>query len=67
MILNRKQLQEILIKAHHHARLQAKEAGASIYYIKDGKRIREDAQGRKFKIIFDQARNRQEHDLHDYS
>ncbi|OWR28511.1 hypothetical protein CDO73_18350 [Saccharibacillus sp. O23] len=65
MIINRTQLQEILIKAHQYARLQAKEAGAFIYYIKDGKRIREDAQGWEFEIIFDQAGNRQELDLHD--
>lgn len=65
MIINRTQLQEILIKAHKYARLQAKEAGASIYYIKEGKRIREDALGRRFEIIFDQAGNRQELEFHD--
>lgn len=65
MIINRTQLQEILIKAHQYARLQAKEALASIYYIKDGKRIREDASGRRFEIIFDQAGNRQELEFHD--
>lgn len=65
MIINRTQLQEILIKAHQHARLQAKEVGASIYYIKDNKRIREDAQGRKFEITFDRAGNREEFEFHE--
>ncbi|WP_339258250.1 hypothetical protein MKZ12_00960 [Paenibacillus sp. FSL R5-0713] len=43
MFENREQLQGILKKANQHARKQAKESGASIYYIKNNKRVREDA------------------------
>lgn len=44
MIENREQLQEILKKANQHARQQAKKSGAFIYYRKNNKRIREDAE-----------------------
>ncbi|MNW31015.1 hypothetical protein D3C74_79190 [compost metagenome] len=60
MFANREQLQEILKKANQHARKQAKESGASIYYIKNNKRIREDAEGNKFEIVFDATGNRRE-------
>lgn len=60
MLSNREQLQEILKKANQHARKQAKESGASIYYIKNNKRIREDAEGNKFEIVFDVTGNRRE-------
>ncbi|CAI6084948.1 hypothetical protein PAECIP112173_04457 [Paenibacillus sp. JJ-100] len=65
MIENREQLQEILKKANQHARKQAKELGASIYYIKNNKRIREDAEGNKFEITFDAAGKRQEYEYHE--
>ncbi|WP_405154681.1 hypothetical protein [Paenibacillus sp. FSL K6-0108] len=58
MFENREQLQEILNKANQHARKQAKESGASIYYIKNNKRV--DAAGNKFEIIFDVTGKRQE-------
>jgi len=60
MLSNREQLQEILKKANQHARKQAKESGASIYYIKNNKRIREDSEGNKFEIVFDATGNRRE-------
>ncbi|MCM3786426.1 hypothetical protein M3231_26155 [Neobacillus mesonae] len=60
MAVNREQLQEILKKSNQRAREQAKQSGASIYYIKDSKRIREDAEGNKFEIHFDIHGNRVE-------
>gem|GEM_PF-1293292 len=65
MLENREQLQEILKKANQHARRQAKELGASIYYIKNNKRIREDAEGNQFEIRFDAAGKRQEYEVHE--
>ncbi|PQZ98457.1 MULTISPECIES: hypothetical protein [Paenibacillus] len=65
MFENREQLQAILKKANQHARKQAKESGASIYYIKNNKRVREDAEGNKFEIIFDATGKRQEFDYHE--
>ncbi|OMF10611.1 hypothetical protein BK131_23640 [Paenibacillus amylolyticus] len=65
MLENREQLQEILKKANQHARKQAKESGASIYYIKNNKRVREDAEGNKFEIIFDATGKRQEFEYHE--
>ncbi|WP_366347235.1 hypothetical protein [Paenibacillus amylolyticus] len=65
MFENREQLQEILKKANQHARKQAKESGASIYYIKNNKRVREDADGNKFEIIFDAYGKRQEFEYHE--
>ncbi|WP_127540593.1 hypothetical protein [Paenibacillus illinoisensis] len=65
MFVDRKQLQEILKKATQHARKQAKESGASIYYIKNNRRIREDAEGNKFEIIFDSTGERKEFDYHE--
>ncbi|GAS85386.1 MULTISPECIES: hypothetical protein [Paenibacillus] len=65
MVENREQLQEILKKANQHARKQAKESGASIYYIKNNKRVREDAAGNKFEITFDATGKRQEFKYHE--
>lgn len=65
MLPQREELQRLLKKAHHHAVAEAKKAGASIYYIKDGKRIREDATGQKFEIVYDPAGNRIELANHD--
>ncbi|MFC9712272.1 hypothetical protein ACFTRD_29550 [Paenibacillus sp. NPDC056933] len=65
MFENREQLQEILKKANQHARKQAKESGASIYYIKNNKRVREDAEGNKFEIIFDATGKRLEFEYHE--
>jgi len=66
MFVDRKQLQEILKKANQHARKQAKESGASIYYIKNNRRIREDAEGNKFEIIFNSTGERQEFEYHEW-
>ncbi|GGG14042.1 hypothetical protein [Paenibacillus aceti] len=55
MFSNREQLQEILRKANQYARKQARESGASIYYMKNNKRVREDGEGNKFEIIYDAA------------
>lgn len=60
MAVDREQLQNILRKANQRARQQAKQSGASIYYIKNNKRIREDAKGNKFEIIFDSQGKRME-------
>ncbi|MCH1638948.1 hypothetical protein MJ257_02415 [Paenibacillus timonensis] len=60
MAVDREQLQSILKKASQRARLQAKQSGASLYYIKDNRRIREDAEGNKFEIIFDTEGKRTE-------
>lgn len=67
MFETREQLQEILKKANQHARKQAKESGASIYYIKNNKRVREDAEGNKFEIIFDATGKRQEFEYHEWN
>jgi len=60
MAVDREQLQNILKKANQRARQQAKQSGASIYYIKNNKRIREDASGNKFEIFFDSQGKRME-------
>ncbi|MDU2242553.1 MAG: hypothetical protein E7E23_18450, partial [Paenibacillus sp.] len=60
MAVDREQLQSILKKAGQRARKQAKQSGASMYYIKDNRRIREDAEGNKFEIIFDSQGKRTE-------
>lgn len=65
MFKNREQLHEVLKKANQHARKRAKESGASIYYIKNNKRVREDAEGNKFEIIFDTMGKRQEFEYHE--
>lgn len=65
MVANREQLQEILKKANQHACKQARESGASIYYIKNNKRVREDANGNKFEIIYDATGKRHEFEYHE--
>jgi hypothetical protein len=51
------ELQEILSKASRSAREKAKSAGAPLYYINNGKRIREDADGRKFVLVVNSEGN----------
>ncbi|WP_218096378.1 hypothetical protein [Paenibacillus solanacearum] len=53
-------LKGILERAGQSARTEAKKAGASIYYMMGGKRIRESATGEKFEIIYDENGNRKE-------
>lgn len=65
MFVNREQLQKVLKKANQHARKQARESGASIYYIKNNKRVREDAEGNKFEIVIDATGKRQEFEYHE--
>ena len=65
MLPQREKLQGLLKKANQQAIDQAKKAGASIYYIEDGKRIREDASGKKFEIIYDITGKRTELVNHD--
>ncbi|MCM3702001.1 hypothetical protein [Paenibacillus macerans] len=60
MAVNREQLQDILKRANQSARQKAKQSGASLYYIKNNKRIREDAKGNKFEIFFDSTGKRME-------
>ncbi|WP_234032918.1 hypothetical protein [Paenibacillus faecalis] len=57
MFANPEQLQEVLKKANQHARKQARESGAFIYYIKNNKRVREDAEGNKSEIVLMQPEN----------
>ncbi|GJM70622.1 hypothetical protein HMSSN036_28380 [Paenibacillus macerans] len=65
MAVDREQLQNILKKANQRARQQAKQSGASLYYIKNNRRIREDAKGNKFEIIFDSQGKRMEREYID--
>ncbi|MEC0110142.1 hypothetical protein P4H27_24555 [Paenibacillus taichungensis] len=65
MFENREQLQEILKKANQHAKQQARDSGASIYYIKNNKRVREYAEGNKFEIVYDATGKRQEFEYHE--
>ncbi len=55
------ELKKILKQASEQAKSDAKRAGASIFYIVDGKRIREAANGQKFEIIFDENGKRKEY------
>ncbi|HEY0827373.1 MAG TPA: hypothetical protein VGE40_04715 [Bacilli bacterium] len=55
------ELKEILKQAMKQMELEAKLAGASIYYMVDGKRIREAASGQKYEIIYDENGNRLEY------
>ncbi|WP_017814896.1 hypothetical protein [Paenibacillus shenyangensis] len=64
-MLSREQLQEALKKAYEYARKQAKESGASIYYIKNDKRIREDANGNQFELIYNADGKRREIEYHE--
>ncbi len=65
MLPEREELQRLLKKANQHAVSQAKKLGASIYYIENDKRIREDASGRKFEITFDEDGQRVETASHE--
>jgi|GEM_PF-3557317 len=47
MIIRGQELSEILKKASQSARDKAKEAGAPLYYVSNGKYIKEDADGKK--------------------
>lgn len=64
MVVHRNELQRLLQKANQHEKEQAKKAGASIYYIENGKRIREDASGKKFEVIYDASGKRSESIYH---
>ncbi|MGV7114653.1 hypothetical protein, partial [Paenibacillus kyungheensis] len=61
MLLSREQLQQ----ANMNVRLKAKEAGASIYYIKNNKRLREDASGQKYEIVYTESGERKEYEYHE--
>lgn len=61
MLLSREQLQQ----ANINVRLKAKEAGASIYYIKNNKRLREDASGQKYEIVYTESGERKEYQYHE--
>ncbi|MFC5401320.1 hypothetical protein [Cohnella soli] len=65
MLLKGEELQAILDKAAEQARKEAKQAGASIYYIREEKRIRESADGQKFEILIDESGKRVERVLHE--
>ncbi|QGG54475.1 hypothetical protein [Paenibacillus sp. B01] len=65
MLQRREELQAILDRAADQARTEAKRAGASIYYIREKKRIRESADGKKFEIMIDESGNRVERVLHE--
>ncbi|HEY0826994.1 MAG TPA: hypothetical protein VGE40_02780 [Bacilli bacterium] len=45
------ELQEFLKKASQSVREKAKSTGAPLYYLRNGKRIREDAEGKKFILV----------------
>lgn len=47
------ELQEVLKRASNSVREKAKAAGAPLFYIRNGKRIREDADGKKYALIID--------------
>jgi hypothetical protein len=64
MLPKGEKLQEILKKASAQAKEEAKLAGASIYYMVNGKRIRETASGQKFEIVYDENGRREEHLYH---
>jgi hypothetical protein len=64
MLPKGEELQEILKKASAQAKAEAKLAGASIYYMVNGKRIREAASGQKFEIVYDENGQREEHLYH---
>lgn len=64
-MLSREELQEVLKKAYEYARKQAKESGASMYYIKNDKRIREDTNGNQFELIYNADRKRREIEYHE--
>ena len=47
------ELEVIFKKARTTVRNRAKSAGAPLYYVLNGKRIREDADGKKYALIID--------------
>lgn len=57
------ELEEIFDKAHQTVKKKAKDAGAPLYYMHTGKRIREDANGQKFVIVLDADGNVMEYKL----
>jgi hypothetical protein len=61
MLPKGEELKRILKQASEQAKSEAKQAGASIYYIIDGKRIREAASGQKFEIIYNENGKREEY------
>lgn len=65
MLLSREQLQQAFQQANLDVRLKAKEAGASIYYMKNNKRLREDANGQKYEIIYTESGERKEYEYHE--
>lgn len=65
MLLSREQLQQAFQQANLDVRLKAKKAGASIYYMKNNKRLREDANGQKYEIIYTESGERKEYEYHE--
>lgn len=57
MLPKGEELKLILKRAGETAKSEAKEAGPSIYYMSNGKRIRESSTGEKYEIIFDESGN----------
>jgi len=54
------ELRSILQAASKSVREKAKQSGAPLFYMKDGNRIREDADGRKFALIIGDNGQQQE-------
>jgi hypothetical protein len=54
------ELQEVLSRASRSARNKANSAGAPLYYIEKGKRIHEDADGKKFVLVVNSEGNQLE-------
>ncbi|MFD0696171.1 hypothetical protein ACFQZT_19030 [Paenibacillus sp. GCM10027628] len=57
------ELQEVLKKASQSVREKAKSTGAPLYYLRNGKRIREDANGKKYALVIDSEGNLLEFDM----
>ncbi|WP_090677110.1 hypothetical protein [Paenibacillus tianmuensis] len=51
------ELKEVLKHIERSVQMKAKEAGAPLYYIKNGKRIRQEPSGEKFVQIIDSDGN----------
>lgn len=51
------ELQVAFKKARQSVRDKAKLAGASLYYMHNGKRVREDVDGNKYVIVIDSSGN----------
>ncbi|MFS0841328.1 hypothetical protein [Paenibacillus sp. 1P03SA] len=58
--MREEELEQVLRDATELARKKAKAAGTSLTYEKDGKMIREYADGRKMQVIFDEQGKRTE-------